>query len=118
MERHHRQVWPIGAIGLWLIVSPFLLGAPLAEEAGAGPFRWTFVGAGSAAILLAVGRLSSSPAWKAALAAAVGAWLIISPWLVGFASSQGAVWSAVLPGAAILALGVWSFTTSLSARAF
>ena len=47
MERPHWEVWLIGVIGLWLIVSPFVLGVPFAEEAGAGSFRWTFVGAGS-----------------------------------------------------------------------
>jgi hypothetical protein len=39
-------------------------------------------------------------------AAALGAWLILSPWIVGFVVHPLALWSAVIPGAAIVGLGV------------
>ena len=108
MERQQWQPWLVGAIGLWLIVSPYVLGVPFADEALAGSFRWTFVGPGSLVVLLAIGALTAHQSWETGLAAAVGLWLVASPWIVGFAEFPTNVWSAVAPGLALVALGIWS----------
>jgi hypothetical protein len=116
MERHHWQVWLIGVIGLWLMVSPFVLGVPVGEDAGAGAFRWSFVGPGSVLVLLAVTAMLASQTWEAGLAAPIGVWLILSPWILSYTAFPSAVWSAVASGAAILLLGIWSLVTDRSGR--
>jgi hypothetical protein len=111
-----RQPWLIGAIGLWLIVSPYVLGVPFADEVEAGTFRWTFVGSGGLVVLLAIGAVTAHQRWETALAAAVGLWLMVSPWTMGFMDTPSALLSAVASGAAIVALGVWCVITGKSAR--
>ena len=38
---------------------------------------------------------------------ALGAWLIISPWLLGFYDVSLAKWSSVLVGAALVLINLW-----------
>ena len=107
-QQHHWQVWLIRAVGFWLIVSPIVLGVPFGEEAWAGAFRWSFVGPGSLLLLLAFLGLLASQSWEAGLAAPIGVWLILSPWIVSYTAARPAVWSALASGTAILVLGLWS----------
>ena len=116
MERHHWEVWLIAAIGLWVIISPHALAVPFTDETRAGAFRWSFVGPGCFVALLAISAIGRFYAWEAVAAAALGAWLILSPWIVGFAGFPLALWSAVVPGAAIVGLGLWSVVTTMSDR--
>lgn len=114
MERQHWQPWLIGAIGLWLIASPYVLGVPFDDADQAGAFRWSFVGPGSLVLLLAIGGQSSHQTWETGLSAAIGLWLTATPWILGFADTPTALLSAVTAGSVMVALGVWSLANDLS----
>jgi hypothetical protein len=38
----------------------------------------------------------------------LGVWVLISPWLLGFSASAGALWSAVILGLAVIAVSAWA----------
>lgn len=116
MERQQWQPWLVGAVGLWLIASPYVLGVPFADEVQAGAFRWSFVGPGALVLLLAIGGLAAHQTWETGLAGVVGLWLLVSPWITGFSNSPAALLSAVGAGATIVTLGVWAMVTDLSGR--
>lgn len=94
------------ALGLWLVVSPWALG--FAGEAGA---MWNAVIAGVLVAAIACYALFEVMAWQEWANAALGIWLVISPWVLGFSALAAAMWSAVLVGAVIAALAIWALGT-------
>lgn len=39
---------------------------------------------------------------------AIGAWVLLSPWLLGFANVSLAKWSSVIAGLALVIMNTWS----------
>jgi hypothetical protein len=50
-------------------------------------------------------------AWEEWTNVVLGAWLVVSPWLLGFAALQAAMWTAVVLGLAIALLALWALGT-------
>ncbi len=48
--------------------------------------------------------------WQDDITVLLGAWLIVSPWVLGFAGTQAAVWNAVLAGVFILLISLAALT--------
>ena len=91
------------ALGVWLILTPFLFGyqAPVV--------LWNNVIVGALVVLLAWARIAnragaSTPAWFNAL---LGLWMVVSPLMFAYGNAA-VVWSNVIAGAGILVLGAWS----------
>lgn len=40
--------------------------------------------------------------------AVIGAWVLLSPWLLGFANVSFAKWSSIVSGLALIIVNVWS----------
>jgi hypothetical protein len=86
-------------LGFWVVISPFLL--PFHHSA---PANWNNVVIGWAIALVALVRLSSihkHPGWSWG-AAVLGFWLVISPFVLGFASVPAALWNNLIAGALVL----------------
>lgn len=79
MEQRHWQDWLTGAIGLWLIVSPFLLGFTPPEGVAAPYMEWNFVIVGVLVLLLAAVALSAFSVWEEWVGGVLGVWLVVSP---------------------------------------
>lgn len=45
--------------------------------------------------------------WFGKIAVVLGIWIVISPWVLGFASFAPALWSNIAVGAAVALLGFW-----------
>ncbi len=76
-------------LGIWVIISPFVLGFVQNQ-----PAKWNNIAAGVAVALLA---LSGGSWWNVIL----GIWLIISPFVLGFAHAPTLLWNNVILGALI-----------------
>lgn len=93
-------------VGLWLIISPFVLG-----YAGNVVAMWNSIILGAIVVLLegsrevGEGYRHSAASWVDALA---GLWLIISPFVLGFSFIPEATWNHVLSGVAVVILASWS----------
>lgn len=48
--------------------------------------------------------------WNHWVIVGLGGWLIISPWLLGFAAFNLAVWNALVIGALIIVFIFWNFS--------
>jgi hypothetical protein len=94
---------PVNALlGAWLIVSAWLLG--YVHETAA---TWNSVAVGVALAALALGAIFLPRAWEEWSEAALGLWLVISPWVLKFDLDDKAMLSAVFTGAAVLVLALW-----------
>lgn len=98
---------PVNALlGAWLILSPWALGVqadPLA--------MWNFVAVGVLLLATAVGAIFVPKAWEEWFEVALGAWLIASPWMLGFAAVEPAMQNAVISGLAVVVMALWVLAT-------
>lgn len=93
-------------IGAWLLLSPWAVG-----YAGETVATVNAVIVGLALIAGALGAILVPRAWEEWAEAAVGAWLVVSPWALGFAGQTDARMSAVSIGAVVVALALWTIAS-------
>lgn len=48
--------------------------------------------------------------WQGWVNLILGLWLIVSPWLLGFSSTAGAMWNSVIVGFVVAILAYWGQT--------
>jgi len=46
--------------------------------------------------------------WQLWLSGIIGIWLIVSPWVYGFANNTGALWNSIIFGVIVLILAIWA----------
>jgi hypothetical protein len=98
---------PVNAVvGAWVAVSPWVLGFADHEAATIGS-----VAAGLALLAAALGAIFVPRAWEEWVSLALGAWLIASPWVLGFAAFGAATASTVAAGAVVVVLALWVLGT-------
>jgi hypothetical protein len=98
--------------GIWLILSPFVLAFHNAHTPGADGTAAT---ANNVILGIVIGILAryrafnptKSPevSWVNAL---LGVWVLVSPWVVGFAGVHNAVMNNVIVGLVVITLSLWS----------
>jgi hypothetical protein len=99
--------WINVILGVWLIVSPFLLGF-----SGTTLSRSNVVfGIIIAALSLLEVSMPSDSAWAGWLNAIFGVWILISPFVLGFAT-MGALWNGIILGIVVAVLAIWAATSS------
>jgi hypothetical protein len=108
--------------GIWLLLSPFVLAFHNAQTAGADGTAAT---ANNVILGIVIGILaryrafnptrSPEVSWVNAL---LGVWVLVSPWVVGFAGVHNAALNNVIVGIAVIILSLWSgFATTSGERA-
>lgn len=99
-------------LGLWLIASPWMLGF-----AGMQLAMWNAVLFGALITIMALMALVDFHEWEEWTDLVIGAWLIVSPWILGFAmiyaadgaeGQNAATWNVILVGALTIAMATWS----------
>jgi hypothetical protein len=90
-------------LGAGLFFSPWLFGFD-AEQSAA--FNAHVVGAIIA--VLALMALFAFQTWEEWVSGALGAWLLIAPWVLDFSGSSPAVLTHVVVGVATIVLAIWS----------
>ena len=87
--------WINVLLGIWVLISPFILGFARVEEA-----RWNNVAVGVAVIVVALTRASGRRS-ASILNMLLGFWLIISPFVLGFANGSVALRHNIILGVII-----------------
>jgi hypothetical protein len=98
-------------LGIWLIVSPLAL-----EYAAQATPAWNAYVVGVIIAVLSAAALWQFQKWEEWLSAVVGAWLIVSPWILGFGVGHAATWNQVIVGIVVGVLAFWSSVTEHNLR--
>lgn len=105
IERVGRQWRDVvnAVLGLWIVASPWVLGF-----AGEQTAAWNAWIVGVIVAVAAVAALVQFHRWEEWVSAALGAWLIVSPWAFGVHAIQALVWNQIGVGLAIAVLAIWT----------
>jgi hypothetical protein len=110
MNNQRWQIWLSALLGLWVFLSPWIfvnadstVAAPLTNGA-----EWNLWLVGAAVVLLSVVAALAYQAWEEWLTAALGAWLVASPWVFGFTDATAMTWSTIVAGVAIVLVSGWT----------
>ncbi len=92
--------------GLWLIISPFLLGFSTLSMTA----MWDAVIIGIIVAILSAIRFfnpmsSSALSWINAL---LGLWMIVSPFILALSGTMGVMWDFIIVGIAFIVFNVWA----------
>lgn len=90
-------------LGLWLVISPWILAYAMEMNA-----VWNAVIVGALVAALGAYELFEVKAWEEWTTVALGVWLVVSPWVLGFAMMPAAMWNAVAVGVAVASLALWA----------
>lgn len=93
-------------LGAWLVASPWLLGYQAQSN-----LKWNSVILGLLIAAVALYAMVQVFAWEEWVGMLFGAWLIVSPWVLGFSAVTAAMLNAVIVGAAVAALALWALAT-------
>ena len=95
------QDWANLVLGVWLILSPWLLGF-----SGTPAAMWNAVLVGVVVGLMALMHLRGGPMWEEWVSVVLGVWLLLSPWILGISGMGNAMWNAVIVGLLVGALAL------------
>ena len=95
------QEWVKWVLGLWLFLSPAVL------QFGMTGHAWNAYLVATGIAWVAAAALAAFKPWREWIAIALGAWLLISPWLLGFSDAALPTWNAVVVGTLIAVLAAW-----------
>jgi hypothetical protein len=98
-------------LGIWLVVSPWVLA--YADETMAA---WNAAVVGVVIALAAALALVAYQRWEEWITAALAAWLIASPFVFGFAAMQAAAWNQFAVGSLVGVLALWRAMAAHDAR--
>ncbi len=118
-KRHWQDVVNVG-LGLWIFLSAAFLrhamtnatlwhsmaGAPPPEGVGSAAM-WNLAIVGVVVAFVALFVWLAFVAWQEWINVALGAWLLVSPWVLGFHASPALRWNAVITGVVVAALAAW-----------
>src|SRR5581483_11848836 len=96
------QDWLNLGLAVILFVSPWVLGF-----AGETAAAWTAWATGIVIAVFAGAALVQFKPWEEWASLVLGVWLVIAPWLIGFAATVAALWTHVVLGVLLAAVAAW-----------
>lgn len=107
MNRQRWQNWLIALVGLWVLLTPWAVTYFYPTETATAMVAWNHYVIGLALLVMGVAALAAYQMWEEWVDVVLGVWLIVSPWLLGFAAMTALTWNAVIMGAIVVALSGW-----------
>jgi hypothetical protein len=106
------QDWANVGLGAWLIIAPFILRTSSDQNSA-----WNAVVVGVLVAVIALWALAMPLVrWAEYANALLGAWLIASPFVLGFAGLPTPAWNAWIVGICVLGLALWALPSTRRAR--
>ena len=105
MSMHLSKRWQdqvILLLGVWLFVSPWVLGYPPDL-----PIAISAYIAGAVIAALAAFDLYKTYAWAVVINMLVGLWVLVAPWVPALADRSAMMRNSVIVGIAVVVLGLW-----------
>jgi hypothetical protein len=115
MKRLRLRDWVIAVLGLWMLVSPRVL-----HYTGIQPDAiWCAWLVGAAILLVTAGSrfvVEIWSPWQDGTNAALGLWLMVSPWVLGFAAHTTARTNSIVVGFFVTVLALWAMVVDTDLR--
>jgi hypothetical protein len=89
-------------LGIWLFISPWVLGYPVDTRVAINAYI-----AGALIAVLAAFDLYKTYAWAVVVNLLIGLWVAVSPWVGALAERGPMMPNSVIVGAAVVILGLW-----------
>lgn len=96
------QDWANLLLGLWLFVSPWML--QYADSTAA----WNAYVMGAGIVVFAAFAAYMPRTWEEVINTLLGVWLVVSPFLLGFAGMAGVALHTVVIGVLVMAFAMWA----------
>jgi hypothetical protein len=106
------QDWANLALGAWMILSPWALGFADASSAAA----WSAWGLGAAIVVFAGIAVYMPKAWEEGINVLLGVGLLVSPWVLDFATQSTPTSNAVIVGVLVAGLALWAMLMDTTVR--
>lgn len=90
-------------LGIWIVVSPWALGF-----AGEQLAAWNAYIVGVIVAVAALAALVEFHRWEEWVNVVLGAWLVISPWVLGVAAVSALLWNQIVVGIVVAGLAIWT----------
>lgn len=90
-------------LGIWLAVSPWAL-----SYSGEAAPAWNAHIVGVIVAVAAIAALVAFQKWEEWVNAALAAWLIVSPYILGFSALTSALWNQIVVGVLVGILAIWA----------
>lgn len=103
--KSHWREWLMLLFGVWLVVSPFVLGFTAVAE---GMAMWSTVILGLVVAGFAVAEIMKPREWEEWVSVVLGAALIVAPFALGFAGAPLALWNSLIMGVLVGGDAIWS----------
>jgi len=94
-------------LAVWLFVSPWLLNYSQEQLPAWNSFAVAIIVG-----VFAIAAMIKFAQWEEWITIAVGVWLIISPWLLGYAATVAAMQNHVVIGAFVIILAGWEINAA------
>ncbi len=106
MQSKRWQDWVMLILGAWLFFSPFWMSAYASTTSIAA---WNAYVLGAVVVVFACWAIASPQTWEEWTNLALGAWLIIAPFVLAFYNSEsGAAWNQIVIGLLIAGDAAWA----------
>lgn len=108
-KRHWRDAVNL-LVGTWIYLSPWLVKHSMVTETPGGGIlgMWDLWTVGLLVFTLAGLALFVFGSWEEWMMVALGRWLAVSPWVLGFTLSAALTWNAVIFGILIASVAAWA----------
>ncbi|WP_259781358.1 SPW repeat protein [Aestuariispira ectoiniformans] len=90
-------------LGLWLIASPWVFGF-----AHTRIFEWNAYACGVIIAVSAAAAIANFAEWEEWLDAALGIWLVVSPWVLGMTMMSAMMLNFVIVGLIVACMALWT----------
>lgn len=112
MKSRHWQDWVNLVLGLWVLMSPWMIAHIMASQTNptgvVDTAMWDHYVVGTAVVVIAAIALYMFAIWEEWLMIALGVWLLISPPVFGFESATVLMWNAMIIGGLVVLFAGWT----------
>jgi hypothetical protein len=102
-EGHKTQDWINLVLAVCLAISPWIM-----SYVGNATPAWNAWIVAAALAVIAIAALAMFAEWEEWVNLALGAWLIVAPWILGFAGDSNALMTHVGVGVLVVAVSAWA----------